>query len=681
MSKIKQLFIIFSTFIGLLSLSAASVFACVPMTFSENEPENVQDIIVNDDSGDAEQRVVSVGDIVSEGGIYQVDDNASNGKITIATEERVILTGKGISGTSKDSLTIDCVKSGTDLVIENLRIDSATNTKSAISFTGTGNRLTIKGNNLLQQCYNDGGNESIINVSEGTELTIEGDGILYLYLHGYTGAAIGGNDTKSGDITFDGPEVLIYMVNSESAAIGGSTDGGNITFRSGEVSVYTTAFAPAVIIGTKSDVTIEEGASVTFENGLFGGVRIPEIDVASDEKHGRLIIEGGSLRLINSAEIPCDVVNSSGEKASLCVVPESVFVKEDGEYDICVDGSSFYKGAGHRWKYIESNIGVTSSFRNDTEAEKNLYFYLTENNHQLSMADINKYVVWDKQSGEFILTDDRPDEPNDSESSGTGGTNQPGSSGTDKPSRPGSSGSGGGSSRPGSSGTDRPNQPDSPETDNPNTAGSKETQNQDSENNNRLDDMCTGGEKCVSRQFFDIGFPVWYHDAIDYVVKNEIFHGISETKFAPDRTMTRGMAVTILSRLESIDQLQYTGKSFSDVPEEKWYSAAVKWAFDHNIVYGVDSELFCPDTEITREQLISILYRYAKYKNSDLQEEDADIPFSDKNQISYYARTAVAWACKSGLAEGKDGNRFDPAAGASRAEAAEVIMRLSSYVL
>lgn len=96
----------------------------------------------------------------------------------------VTIVGSGIKYGGNDYLTISCEKENADLTIRELRIDNATEMPAnALVFTGKGNRLTLEGQNSLQQCYNDNLGKSIINVDGDTELTIGGSGELYMYKH------------------------------------------------------------------------------------------------------------------------------------------------------------------------------------------------------------------------------------------------------------------------------------------------------------------------------------------------------------------------------------------------------------------------------------------------------------------------------------------------------------------
>ena len=131
--------------------------------------------------------------------------------------------------------------------------------------------------------------------------------------------------------------------------------------------------------------------------------------------------------------------------------------------------------------------------------------------------------------------------------------------------------------------------------------------------------------------------------------------GISSEKFNPDGTVTRGMIVSVLYRLEGSPAVDNKAL-FSDVSSDKYYSSAVTWASENGIISGYSDGNFGPDDTITREQLASVLYRYAKYKGYDTSSLANKSSYSDSRKVSVYAETAVAWANKAGIMSGTDRN-------------------------
>ena len=146
--------------------------------------------------------------------------------------------------------------------------------------------------------------------------------------------------------------------------------------------------------------------------------------------------------------------------------------------------------------------------------------------------------------------------------------------------------------------------------------------------------------------------------------------------------MTRGMIVTVLGRLSGVNPDEYDEMSFSDITDNAYYARYVEWAARNGIVQGVGPGLFSADRDVTREQLAVILYNYLRYMGLSLaQSVNADEAFADEDEISNYAREAVAAMQRAGIINGKGGNRFDPKGTASRAEVAAMLERFVSSIV
>ncbi len=180
---------------------------------------------------------------------------------------------------------------------------------------------------------------------------------------------------------------------------------------------------------------------------------------------------------------------------------------------------------------------------------------------------------------------------------------------------------------------------------------------------------------CPSEKFSDLDTSRWYHDAIDHVLNNHYFNGMSDTTFEPDSSMTRAMFVTVLSRMEGIDPSQYTGSSFSDVETGEWYSEAIQWASQNEIVKGVGNGKFDKNGNVTREQMAVILYNYAKFKGIDTSAADASKfdAFTDKASVSGWAVDAMTWATSIGIINGMGDNTLAPKESSTRAQVAQII--------
>lgn len=179
--------------------------------------------------------------------------------------------------------------------------------------------------------------------------------------------------------------------------------------------------------------------------------------------------------------------------------------------------------------------------------------------------------------------------------------------------------------------------------------------------------------------FIDVNASDWYSSSVQYVYEHNMMNGTSDTMFSPDTPTSRGMIVTILHRIEETPSA--SGVAFADVPSGQWYTNAVAWASANNIVSGYGNGNFGPDNPITREQMAAILYRYAQYKEYDTTIMGSAAAFSDGEQISSYAVDAVNWAIGAGLIQGVGNNTLSPAGGATRAQAATILMRFCEDIV
>ncbi|ODM24960.1 hypothetical protein A7W90_01315 [Clostridium sp. Bc-iso-3] len=178
--------------------------------------------------------------------------------------------------------------------------------------------------------------------------------------------------------------------------------------------------------------------------------------------------------------------------------------------------------------------------------------------------------------------------------------------------------------------------------------------------------------------FEDVKTSDWFYSDVEYVVQNGLFSGTSATTFEPNNRMTRAMLVTVLWRLEGSPVLG--NNPFEDVPSGQWYSEAVAWAAQNGIVSGMGDGLFAPNSDITREQMATILYRYEQFSGKIPPDIVADREFSDWDDISDYAKNPVNVLTAQGIINGKPGNLFDPKGTATRAEVAAMLHRFLEVV-
>ena len=157
-----------------------------------------------------------------------------------------------------------------------------------------------------------------------------------------------------------------------------------------------------------------------------------------------------------------------------------------------------------------------------------------------------------------------------------------------------------------------------------------------------------------------------------------MMNGTDNTLFSPESPTTRGMIVTILHRLENSPTSLKS--SFADVADSQYCYSAVAWACENGIVNGYGDGRFGPDDNITREQLATVLYRYACWKGLDVSADEAGdiLSYQDADNISDYALEAVQWAYDTGLLQGRSQNELQPAASATRGEIAVILQRFAT---
>ena len=150
--------------------------------------------------------------------------------------------------------------------------------------------------------------------------------------------------------------------------------------------------------------------------------------------------------------------------------------------------------------------------------------------------------------------------------------------------------------------------------------------------------------------------------------------GTSDTSFSPNDTTTRGMLVTILWRLEDKPESS-KGNNFTDVKNDQYYYDAVSWAADNTIVSGYSETKFAPDDSMTREQLATVLYRYANYKQYNTSNKADLSTYKDIQHISGYAVDAFKWANANGIITGTSSDTLEPQGDAKRAQIASILRR------
>ena len=187
----------------------------------------------------------------------------------------------------------------------------------------------------------------------------------------------------------------------------------------------------------------------------------------------------------------------------------------------------------------------------------------------------------------------------------------------------------------------------------------------------------TDSHELVELPFTDVPEGAWYEDAAAYVYKHGLMAGTSATTFAPEVTTSRAMIATILWRMAGSPVVNYA-MNYTDVAQGQWCSEAIRWATSEGVVTGYGNGLFGTNDPITREQLATMLWRYAQTEGYDVSiGEDTNIlSYADAFDVSEYAVSALQWACGAGIISGTgDGSTLTPQGEATRAQAATVLMR------
>ncbi|HHV99187.1 MAG TPA: S-layer homology domain-containing protein [Clostridiaceae bacterium] len=178
---------------------------------------------------------------------------------------------------------------------------------------------------------------------------------------------------------------------------------------------------------------------------------------------------------------------------------------------------------------------------------------------------------------------------------------------------------------------------------------------------------------CKIPPFTDVAREDWFYKSVRYAYNHGLFKGTSETEFSPRLNMTRAMLATVLYRLEGEPEVN-ASDVFTDVREGMWYTDAITWAHENNIVKGYGNGLFGPDDFVTREQMVVMLHRYAEGKGLTTDESGYELKYTDAPEISGYAVEAMKWAVAKGLIRGTGEGTLSPLGKATRAEVATVLM-------
>ncbi len=183
----------------------------------------------------------------------------------------------------------------------------------------------------------------------------------------------------------------------------------------------------------------------------------------------------------------------------------------------------------------------------------------------------------------------------------------------------------------------------------------------------------------IDSSFDDIGNH-WAKNNIIFGANRSLFKGVTATRFDPDGTMTRAMLATLIYRLEG--EPKVSGEMpFEDVLKGTWYYDAVLWGYQNKVIMGVSDTSFDPDGYITREQMVTLFFRYLDKEGYAGKERSDITEYGDSESVSEYAKEAFSWSNASGLVVGTDKKLLLPKKNASRAEIAAITERVIRYIL
>ena len=198
---------------------------------------------------------------------------------------------------------------------------------------------------------------------------------------------------------------------------------------------------------------------------------------------------------------------------------------------------------------------------------------------------------------------------------------------------------------------------------------------------------CTGGPSCPSYGLHDVAGPdYWAHKGIDYCVRNRLMSGVGAGTFSPDTACTRAQIVKILYNLSGNQtDYSYYYLPFTDVAPGAWYYNAVAWAYCNDVTSGTSATMFTPNAAITRQQLVTFLYRYTVKYAPEFTGNAAPISaFPDAGSVANWAYAAMSWAVGNGLIKGNAHDNgldyLDPNGSATRAQTATIIMRYCQLI-
>jgi len=180
--------------------------------------------------------------------------------------------------------------------------------------------------------------------------------------------------------------------------------------------------------------------------------------------------------------------------------------------------------------------------------------------------------------------------------------------------------------------------------------------------------------------FQDVAGTAWYHRPVSFAAARKLFDGVGGNRFDPQGTMTRAMFITVLARLDGVNQTLFPSSPYTDTAINTWYGPSVAWAaqagiIDAGVQTGLAPGTFNPHAPISREQMAVIFANYIRYRNLALTRTELPV-FEDIGAASTWAQSAIQDMRNHGIIHGVGNNRYNPQGSATRAEVAQIFMNL-----
>lgn len=183
-------------------------------------------------------------------------------------------------------------------------------------------------------------------------------------------------------------------------------------------------------------------------------------------------------------------------------------------------------------------------------------------------------------------------------------------------------------------------------------------------------------EEDPCEQYTDLDANAWYAESVHFALVNGLFVGFGDGTFRPEAALSRAMVATVLYRQAGSPAVTGTS-TFPDLKDD-WYADAVAWAQEAKVVIGDDKGLFRPDDDVTREEMVTMLYRFAASQNMDTTTTGDLSSFTDASSVQSYATEPMTWAVGNGIILGMGNNELAPRESATRAQFAAITARLAA---